>query len=315
VVSDVMMPNLDGFGLIRAIRSEPRTAALPIILMSARAGEDATLQGLSSGADDFLMKPFTARELLARVRTHIELAHMRHSFIAELERVHRELDSLSDSMSSDLGTVLHTIDDLSGVLAGQSGHGLEPRAREYVGRIHDAVAHVRRFVDSLVGLADLSRAQVARVRTDLTGIATRVVAGLRQRDPGRDIAVVIAPGLEASGDPRLLDALLTSLIDNAWKFTSRAAHGRIEVGVRRAVSPEDDPVYFVRDNGAGFDMARANRLFSPFQRLHNAAEFDGSGLGLASAHRAVSRHRGRLWAESAPGQGATFYFTLPDRDG
>ena len=144
-------------------------------------------------------------------------------------------------------------------------------------------------------------------RVDLTGLAASIVAGLRRNEPGRQVATVIADGLWAEGDPHLLRLALENLLGNAWKFTARRPAARIELGLRRVDGP---PTFFVADNGAGFDMAHAGKLFGAFQRLHAMDEFPGTGIGLATVQRIVHRHGGRIWCEAVPGQGATFYFTL-----
>jgi signal transduction histidine kinase len=310
IVSDVMMPRLDGFGLVRKLRRNPATASLPIILLSARAGEESAIEGLDVGADDYLAKPFAARELLARVRTHVDLARARRAWAEELESANRELDAFSYSVSHDLRAPLRAIDGFSSMLEKESGEGLSDDGRHYLARIRGGVARMSELIEDLLRLAMISRATLTRQPVDVSGIARKVASELAARPQSRAVDVRIAEGLSTEADPRLATVVLENLIGNAWKFTGKQDQPRIEVGRAAAASR----AFFVRDNGAGFDMAHADRLFGAFQRLHSEAEFEGTGIGLATVQRIVRRHGGRIWAEGEPGKGATFHFTLePDK--
>jgi signal transduction histidine kinase len=307
VVSDVMMPRLDGFGLVRELRGRPETSSLPIILLSARAGEDASVEGLDTGADDYLVKPFSARELRARVRTHVDLARARRTWIAELERTNRELDAFSYSVSHDLRAPLRAIEGFSRMLVEDYDGVLDAGGHRCVERICEGVQRMTSLIDDLLKLAQITRAPLSSDRVDLTAVARGVVKDLRLANPNRNVSVTIGDDLEARGDRSLLGVVLTNLIGNAWKYTSRVAEARIEVGRYAG----EEATFFIRDNGAGFDMAYASKLFAPFQRLHNASEFEGTGVGLATVQRVIARHGGRIWAESSSGRGATFFFSLP----
>jgi signal transduction histidine kinase len=309
VLSDVMMPRLDGLGLVRELRSDPATSSLPVILLSARAGEEATIEGLDAGVDDYLAKPFAAGELLARVRTHVALARARRAWTDELERTNRELDAFSYSVSHDLRAPLRAIDGFSRMLEEDSGHAMNDEGREHLARIRRAVDRMGALIDDLLGLARLSRSPLKRQQVDLSRIARQVSAELASRQ-ARAVDVVIEEGLTAHADARLVTVLLENLIGNAWKFSGRQDRPRIEVG--RALAPRRP--FFVRDNGAGFNMTYAHRLFAPFQRLHSEAEFEGTGIGLATVQRIVARHGGRIWAEGESGKGAAFSFTLEPDD-
>ncbi len=307
VVSDVMMPRLDGLGLVRALRAEPKTASLPIILLSARAGEDSAIAGLDVGADDYLKKPFSAPELLARIRTHVELARTRHDLIAELERANRELDAFSYSVSHDLHAPLRAIGGFARFLEEDYGAVLDEVGKDHLARIIRNATRMTTLIDDLLGLARIARAPVSSEEVDLSELARSVVADLRQEQPERAVEVVIEDGMIVHGDRALFRIVLVNLIGNAWKYTSRSPRPRIEC--RRCADASD--TFFVRDDGVGFDMTHASRLFAPFQRLHSSKDFEGTGIGLATVQRIVSRHRGRIWAEAKPGEGATFFFSVP----
>ena len=307
VLSDVMMPGLDGFGLLRELRADPLTSQVPVVLLSARAGEEALLEGLETGADDYLVKPFAARELLARVQTHLDLARLRREWSSELERANSELEAFSYSVSHDLRAPLRAIDGFSGALLADHSAQLDEQGREYLERVRGATQRMTQLIDDLLSLSQITRAQLNRDRVDLSDVARKVLVELGGRDPQRRVDTRVADGLVVQADPRLLTVMLENLLGNAWKFTSKLPAATIEVGT---TARDGERVYFVRDNGAGFSMEHATKLFAPFQRLHAASEFEGTGIGLATVHRVVTRHGGRVWAEATPDQGATFLFTL-----
>ena len=307
VLSDVMMPRLDGFGLLRGLRADPRTRSVPVILLSARAGEESSIEGLDAGADDYLAKPFAARELLARVRTHVELARTRRRWSEDLEQINQELESFSYTVSHDLRGPLRSINGFSQLMLEDYANKLDENGRRFLEYIRGGTQRLSELTDALLELARVTRAPIRREPVDLSALAAKAVEELRQRNHDRVCTVEIEPGLEAEGDTRLVRALVGNLLDNAWKFTGKCADARIQVGRRVA---DGQAAFFVQDNGAGFDMQAAKKLFTPFQRQHDEQEFEGTGIGLATVQRIVRRHGGRVWCEAAPGRGATFYFTL-----
>ena len=307
VVSDVMMPRLDGFALVRELRADPATASLPVILLSARAGEEAAVEGLDTGADDYLVKPFAARELRARVRTHVQLAQTRRAWIAELEAKNQELEAFAYSASHDLRAPLRAIDGFSQALVDDLAGQLDDQAEGHLQRVRAAAGRMSTMIEDLLRLAKVTSRELRRVPVNLSALAREIVTQLQERDPTRVVDVRIAEGLVVDGDPGLLRTMLENLLGNAWKYSSRRARALIEVGSserggRRA--------YFVRDNGAGFDPQHADKLFRPFQRLHDDKEFEGTGIGLATVQRIIARHRGRVWAEGARDRGATVFFQV-----
>jgi signal transduction histidine kinase len=324
LLSDVMMPRLDGVSLLRELRADPRTSELPVVLLSARAGEEAVVAGLDTGADDYLVKPFSARELLSRVATHLEMARVRRqaadaarelaetraALLADVQQKNKELESFSYSVSHDLRTPLRSIAGFAQILLDDYAPQLDADGLRHLERIRTATIHMGALIDGLLALSQVGRAELQLGRVDLSGAACAVVAELRRRDPERAAAIEIEPHLEAQADQRLARVVLDNLLGNAWKFTAKTQAPRIEVG---AETREGERVFFVRDNGAGFDMRYVESLFAPFRRLHRQSEFPGTGIGLATVQRVVQRHGGRIWAESREGHGASFFFTLPDR--
>jgi PAS domain S-box-containing protein len=243
------------------------------------------------------------RDLTERRRTD-ELLR-RHT--AQLEVANAELDAFAYSVSHDLRAPLRSIDGFSQALLEDYTAQLDDAGRDYLQRVRVATQRMATLIDDLLNLSRVTRSEMVIGSVDLSELARELAAELAASDPGRTVDLVIAPGLEARADRGLLRVVLQNLMGNAWKFTGKRDGARIEVGV---VSANGERAYFVRDNGAGFDMAFASKLFGAFQRLHRATEFPGTGVGLATVQRIIHRHGGRVWAESVVDRGATFYFTL-----
>lgn len=224
-----------------------------------------------------------------------------------LARANRELEAFTASVSHDLRSPLTTIAGQAGLLELSLPNATEEQRRR-LARIQGSVKQMSELIDALLALSRISRHTLHREIIDVTALAESIVQDLRQKDPARNVEVEIQPGMTVHGDRRLINDLFINLLANAWKFTARAANARIEVGQSQHGSMA---TLFVRDNGAGFDMAHEQKLFKPFQRLHGAAEFEGTGVGLATVARIIDRHGGRIWAEGKPGAGAVFYFTMP----
>lgn len=259
-----------------------------------------------------LMSIFAARAAaeLERQRAEAEIRKLNAELEArvkrrtsELSEVNRELESFAYSISHDLRAPLRGIDGFSRLLLEEYGDKLDQQGNEYLTRVRRATQRMGTLIDDLLQLSRVSRKEMQRVRVDLSALTAEIVQDLRQGHPERPVTVKIAAGCTVHGDPQLLRVLLENLLGNAWKYTRHSDHPEIEFG-------RDAAGFFVRDNGAGFDMTYADKLFVPFQRLHSPAEFEGSGVGLASAARVVRRHEGKIWAEGKTGAGAAFHFTL-----
>ena len=227
---------------------------------------------------------------------------------ARLEAANHELEAFSYSVSHDLRAPLRGIDGFSRALLEDFGDRLDDNGRHYLARVRAGTQRMGHLIDDLLKLSRVSRAELDQADVDLSAMSTRILHDLAEKQPSRDITFEVAPGLSAWADPRLMAIVMENLLANAWKFTQKTSGARIEVGS----SPGDgEPAFLVRDNGAGFDMAYASKLFGAFQRLHTAQEFEGTGIGLAIVQRIIHRHGGRIWAEGETGQGASFHFTLP----
>ena len=223
------------------------------------------------------------------------------------EAANRELESFSYSVAHDLRAPLRSIDGFSQALLEDYADRLDADGQKYLGFVRGSAQQMAQLIDDLLALSRVTRSELRHAEVDLSALAQAAVLRLQQAEPARQVEVVIEDGLRDRGDARLLAVVFDNLLGNAWKFTGKQAAPRIEFA---RVVHEGHPAYRVRDNGAGFDMAFAHKLFGVFQRLHAAAEFDGTGVGLATVRRVVARHGGQAWAEGAVGRGASFYFTL-----
>jgi light-regulated signal transduction histidine kinase (bacteriophytochrome) len=227
---------------------------------------------------------------------------------AELERANRELESFSYSVSHDLRAPLRSIDGFCQVLLEDYGQRLDDPGRAYLDRARAASRRMGALIDDLLRMSRVGRCELRKEEIDLTAMARAVADELASLEPKRSVEFSIETGLRAHGDSTLMFDVLVNLFGNAWKFTAKNQSAQIEL--LTASGTNGCSVFCVRDNGAGFDMQFANKLFQPFHRLHDGTEFAGNGIGLATVERIITRHGGRVWAEGHPGKGASFYFTL-----
>jgi signal transduction histidine kinase len=229
----------------------------------------------------------------------------------ELEATNRELEAFSYSVSHDLRAPLRSIDGFSQILLEDYSDELDKEGKDYLGRVRAASQRMGRLIDDILGLSRVTRGVMSRERVNLSSLAGEVAEELREARPDRTVELTVQKGLEVWGDPRLLRVALVNLMGNAWKFTEKEREAKVAFGQDEELSRKGRvPVYYVSDNGAGFEMAYADKLFGAFQRLHGTEEFEGTGIGLATVQRVVHRHGGRIWAEGEVGRGATFFFTL-----
>jgi two-component system sensor histidine kinase/response regulator len=322
VLLDVRMPVMDGFETAQLIRQRPRSELTPIIFVTALDQAETNLgRGYDLGAVDFVFAPVVPAILRAKVtvfvelyRAQLELRRYRTQLeelvqerTAALTAVNRELEAFSYSVSHDLRAPLEAFDDLSrSLLEGYSGT-LDSKAQNYLKRMRRASERMTSVFDGLQTLFELTSSEVHRVPIDLSTMAVEICDELRSSGLERIVKITIADGLTVTGDVQLVRIMMANLLDNAWKFTGKEPTAYIEVSSEIV---DGETRTFVRDNGVGFDMIYAHRLFGAFQRLHSQHEFPGAGIGLATVRRIVNRHGGRVWAEGVVGEGATFYFVL-----
>jgi DNA-binding response OmpR family regulator len=337
ILLDLMMPGIGGRETCLRVKGAPGMRDIPIVMLTAVEDRETMIQGLGAGADDYIAKSSDFDVLRARVlaqmrrkqfedenrlyreqllraelesmeaRTAQKVAEARAALVEELEAKNQELDSFSYSVAHDLRAPLRSLDGFSLALLEDYAPKLDDEGRQYLRFIRESAQQMAGLIDDLLELSRVTRSDFDRGPVDLSEIASDILERLRRTSSGRDVEVVVADGLADEGDARLLAIVLENLIGNAWKYSGKRPHARIEVGATAAGGRQ---AYFVRDNGAGFDMAYASKLFGVFQRLHSVREFEGTGIGLATVQRIIRRHGGKVWAESKVDEGATFYFTL-----
>lgn len=309
------------------IKAAPTVRETPLIVVTDDDDRAQMLEALAAGADDAVAKTAGLALLAARVRAQIRRREfederrrareqlVRSELLSQLERANsqltsanEELEAFSYSVSHDLRAPLRAIGSFSAAVLEDAGPALDENNREYLHRVVRAAATMADMIEALLELSRASRAAITRECVDLSATAASLLGDLAARDPTRAVTTRVAANLTTTADPRLVRVAFDNLLNNAWKFTSQREDAQIDVG---SETRDGTPVYFVRDNGAGFDAAQAGtQLFHAFKRLHTEKQFAGTGIGLATTRRIVERHGGKIWAESLPGNGATFYLTF-----
>ncbi len=284
-------------------------AAVEAVVLAAAAADQPRL---AHGASDFFHEALSPFEMSLRGyrSANDELRRLNEALRARsaaVETANRELESFSYSVSHDLRAPLRRIDGFGRILLEDYADRLDGEGAAHLARIREATRHMGQLIDDLLGLARVTRAEMNAGDVDLAAIARRIAEQLRAAAPERAVDFAIEADVRARGDARLLAVALENLLGNAWKFTSKRERAAIAFGSRREGGVTS---YFVRDNGAGFDMAHAAKLFGAFQRLHSPGEFEGTGIGLATVERIIRRHGGRIWAEGEVDRGAIFHFSL-----
>jgi signal transduction histidine kinase len=364
IISDVLMPTMDGFTFCIQCKSDTRLKQIPFIFYTATYTDPKDEKfALSLGADAFFVKPIEPVELIEKINEvvsnhgkrsveetgttqpvnlkvyneilihkletkmadlditnkellesesryrnlNIELEKRIRERTAQLEAANQELKAFSYSVSHDLRAPLRAMEGFSQILLKEYAGQLDETGQGYLNKINSASQHMKQLIDDLLDLSRVTRAELNKTKVNLSGMAAKLSAALSETQPGRQIEWDIVPDVIVNGDERLLEVALGNLLNNAFKFTSRHPTAHIEFGVKKE---NEQTVYFVRDDGAGFDMAYASKLFGPFQRLHSAGLFEGTGIGLTIVQRIINRHGGHVWAEAVIDKGATFYFTL-----
>ena len=314
ILLDIRMPDLDGFQTAALIRERGRNRVTPIIFLTASDESEAQkFRGYAVGAVDYVFKPLQPEILRSKVSVFVELARtteVMRKQAAELEAANRDLESFSYSVSHDLRAPLRAIDGYSNILRESCGDRLGDEDKRLLGKILENTQRMGTLIEDLLAFSQLGRRPIFAAEIDMEALAREVVDELRSA-PGQQVPNCVLKPLPAGwGDRSLVRQVWLNLLSNAIKFTGASEVPSIELG---GSSEDARNVYYVKDNGAGFDMRYYGKLFGVFQRLHSSREFPGTGVGLAIVQRVVVRHGGRVWAEGQPGKGATFYFALPKK--
>jgi two-component system sensor histidine kinase/response regulator len=295
------------------------------VVMTGHGTIDTAVAAMQVGALDYVLKPFKLNVILPVIVRALDIRRLRIENAAlqqrereqavELAAAYQDLESFSYSVSHDLRAPLRVVNGFMDLFMEEFGDTVTGEARARLEQVRAGGARMDRLIDDLLKFCRFSRAPLTRQRVDLGGIVRRVAADLQAREPGRAVQVDVGELPAVAGDASLLEQVLVNLLSNAFKFTRHQAQAHVSVGSFAAANPADpsalERVYFVRDNGAGFDMKYADKLFGVFQRLHSQDQFEGTGVGLSIVQRVLQRHGGRIWAESAPCSGASFFFVLP----
>jgi signal transduction histidine kinase len=316
LLTDLMMPEMDGVALLRAAQQlDPDMVG---IVMTGHATIDTAVKAMQAGACDYIVKPFRMNQLLPVITRALETRRLRClnkelerrilERTRELEVANRDLEAFSYSVSHDLHAPLRAIQGLCGMLADECGTGIPPKGDALLKEIQAGAARMGQLIEDLLSFARSGRASLDIAEVSMNDLVREIVGELRSENAHRCIELDVQDLAPCHADAALLKQVLVNLLSNAFKYTSGRDPARIEVGGYEA---EGQRVYFVKDNGAGFDMKHAAKLFGVFQRLHSQAEFKGTGVGLSIVQRIVERHGGKVWAEGRPGEGATFYLGLP----
>jgi len=311
IILDVTMPKMDGYQVLSHLKQDPLTENIPIVFLTARYRDiDRVVKGLELGAIDYLTKPIEEDELLARIKVALRTKESEDRIRLqniELKALNDELSALSHSVSHDLRAPLRHIDGMSRILLEDYSDSLNDKAKNYLKRIISANSHMKECLENLLSLSKVSSTQFYPQKINLSELARKIANNFAQNDGYQHVVIEIQPDLMALADKNLLYLILLNLIGNSLKFSSKQEHPKIKIGLKK---DKDQFIYYVNDNGVGFDMNNSQQVFAPFQRLHSQEEFEGSGIGLSIAQRAVHRHGGSIWADSQLGQGCTLFFTL-----
>jgi signal transduction histidine kinase len=323
VLTDLTMPGMDGIAFLNAARKiDPELAG---IVMTGHGSISTAVEAMKAGAIDYILKPFDLRVILRVLERTQAMLRLRRENAALLERLslrtveletanrelrvaNRELEAFSGSVSHDLRAPLRTIDGLLHVVQEDFGAGVPPEARQHIEAISAQASRMSELIEDMLRLSRLGREPLQKRSVDMRGLVQEVVGELHAAEAARTLEIRIGELPAVQADPSLLRQVWVNLVANALKFTRRRESALIEIGGAERAA---DKLYSIRDNGAGFDPSRAERLFGIFQRLHAAKDFEGTGVGLSIARRIVERHGGSIWAEGEPDRGAAFHFTLP----
>jgi len=309
-ILDWMMPGLDGLELCRMIRKELHENYTYVILLTSQQRDEDLIAGMEAGADDYLTKPFKTNELRVRLNAGKRMIELHNELAAracDLEAANRDLESFSYTVSNDLLKSLMAIGDNAKAIQEMVCAREDEKCKVYTSRIYDKTRHLAEVIGIMHVYFRPMRIELHRETIDLSDMARKTADSFRKKNPERQVAFLIADDLKVNADRKLLQMALNNLVGNAWKHTVSREEAVIEFGVTEV---EGKMVCFVRDNGTGFDMAHADRLFKPFRPLPGTEKFKSDGIGLATVERIIRRHGGKVWAQGEPDKGATFYFHL-----
>jgi light-regulated signal transduction histidine kinase (bacteriophytochrome) len=310
MILDLNMPNMNGFSVLKYLQDNPRFSHLITLVLTTSDEPENEIRGLELGAVDYITKPYEVLSVKARVNTQLKLKLQRDQLEMqkkELERINQELESFSYSVSHDLKAPLNLIKLYSGFLEKSLRLTGDDQSLSDIAVIDEACDHMYKLIESILLLTKVGLTEFNCEPINLSTIAQQIIKKLRMSNPERQVQFICEPNLQAEADSTLIEIVLFNLLHNAWKYTSQHVQAVIEFGT---FNDNGQLTYFVKDDGAGFDMNHAADLFNQIKRMHTSAEFEGTGVGLTIVNRIIKRHKGRIWATSEVEQGSTFFFTL-----
>jgi two-component system sensor histidine kinase/response regulator len=315
VLTDLMMPEMNGIELLNAVRQID--SSLAGVVMTGHATIDTAVKAMQIGALDYVVKPFRLNVILPVLARALDLRRLRlengalqdreRMYIAELEAANKQLETFSSSVSHDLRAPLHTITGFCDLYLTQFEDSISDEGRQLLNHVVNGAKRMNVLIEDLLRFCRLSRQSLVKCPIQIEQMVKRTVADLQATAGERNIEIRVGHFPNCEADPSLLEQVFVNLLSNAFKFTRDRNPAEIEIG---SFERHGEEILFVRDNGAGFDMKHAGKLFGVFQRLHSTSEFEGTGVGLSIVQQIVTRHGGRIWVDSAPNEGTTFYFTL-----
>jgi two-component system, sensor histidine kinase and response regulator len=316
LLTDLRLPDGDGIELLQAaLKINPNLVG---VLMTGHGTIGTAVEAMKLGALDYILKPFKLSEVLPVLSRALTVRRLRQekaelerrvdARTRELEAANQDLDAFARSVSHDLRAPARAVASYSQLLLDEASPHLSDLHQALLRHVHQNAANMGELIDGLLRFSQLGRHPIDKKPVPMTQLVTDVVSEVRDQYRGRDVDVTIEDLPECQADANLIRHVLVNLVSNAFKYTAKTEHARVRIG---SEPHGEDVAYVVQDNGAGFDMRYAGKLFGVFQRLHPPADFEGTGVGLSIAHRIVERHGGRMWAEAEVGKGATFFFTLP----
>lgn len=308
ILLDVQMPGMDGFETAKIIRERPKTKDIPIIFLTAiNRDEIHANRGYSLGAVDYIFKPINPEVLISKVKVFVALAQKTNEIKRQLE-LYKELEAFTYSISHDLGAPLRMINSFSTLLLNKHSESLNDDGKEFLQIISTQAIQMKQLIDDLINFSKLTHKEINKSEIDMKGLIEVVIDNIKKSDLYPNTEVIIKDIPNAYGDRPMLKQVIMNLISNAFKYSKKSENPTIEIGY---TNKNDSDFYYVKDNGVGFDMAYAARIFDVFQRLHTESEFEGTGIGLAIVRRIIEKHNGKIFVEGKENEGATFYFSLP----
>ncbi|AUC59756.1 two component signal transduction system hybrid histdine kinase / response regulator [Cyanobacterium sp. HL-69] len=310
ILLDIKMPKLDGYEVCKILKSQEKSKHIPVIFLSALNDTFDKVHAFNVGGVDYITKPFQIEEVVIRVENQLRLLNMQREIERknkELMLLNQDLEAFSHRVSHDLKNKIHVINGFSQLIAQEFAHKFDPDVKEYFQYIQDEGKRMAEVIRDLLRLSQVQNIDIEYSNFNISEVVSEISDKFKVKNCDRTVDFIITPNLYCRGDLNLMRIVLENLLENAYKYTAKVKKSRIEFGI---IKKGIKNIYFIKDNGAGFDPQTAEKLFTPFHRLHTEKEFRGTGVGLSTVKRIIQRHNGEIWYDAQVNQGATFYFYL-----